>query len=320
MTAPEVTGTGAAAPGLLAALRDRRPFDGHGGLSGTTLERARTTDGTPVVVKHERPEADPLLRALGDDGRLPRLWASGVLAALPADVGTAIVGVEDEPGGWAVVQLDVSEHLLSFERGLTRAENRRVLEALAGVHRSLARVRLAGTCPLPRLVAVMSPSTISDLRDDMPRLAEQVLAGWSRFFAGAPADVADLVAWVHHEPHVIAARLHSRPCTLLHGDVHFRNLALTPEQVLLLDWGGTLAVGPPAFDVATYCATNAVSIRCTPDEFLDDVRAAYGPEHDETALRLSMVAALAWLGFAKRPGSDDLAWWCDRAREGAALL
>jgi hypothetical protein len=306
--------------GVLARLRDRRPYDGHGTLAGATVERARLEDGTAVLVRHDRPCADPVLRSLQDDGRLPRLWASGVLQCLPARVDGAIVGVEPEPDGWAVVLRDETRHLLAPGRRVSRLENRRILAGLAAVHRALRNLHVPRLCPLPVQLAATSPDVVSQLRDDLPGVTEGVLDGWSRFFSAVPDDVVELVAEVHHEPALLARRLRTRRCGVVHGDVRLSGIGLDRDRVVLLGWGSLTTVAPAALDVARYLAADAGRVDCGLDDLLDDARAAYGAEHDEVALRLALLAGLASWGFAMEPGSAPLAWWVERARDAAVLL
>lgn len=143
-----------------------------------------------------------------------------------------------------------------------------------------------------------------------------------RLFAGA-------VAAIHDDPGPLAAALAARGTTLVHGDLWVVNAAFEGDGVVPIDWG-LATEAPGAFDFATFLmgASHAAVGR---DDLLEEVRAANGDSHDETALRLALLASLADLGWNKAldATSDDevlsaaetaaLNWWADQARRALAL-
>jgi hypothetical protein len=87
-----------------------------------------------------------------------------------------------------------------------------------------------------------------------------------------------------------------------------------------------------AVEVAWYLAINWSRIDATREQVLDDFRAAEGERHDEDALRLALLGGLVQLGWDKAMHASghpdpairareaaDLAWWCDRARDGLGV-
>jgi hypothetical protein len=315
---------------LLDRVSRRAPLVAEG-KSGAFLEHGVLVDGTAVVLKHVDPARDWIMQATGDDGRVARLWADGQLARLPARIDHAVLAVEAEDGHTVVVMRDVSAALFDDSRP-DPAAHRLVLDAVAELHREFRDDEvITGLCSLSRRYALLSPQVCAGLAGNhlVPRL---VIEGWERFADLAPPDVVEAVDAIHADPSVFAARLAARPSTLLHGDLKQANLGVRGERVVVLDWGTLSGWGPPAVDFAFYIAINAAWLGLPHDEILDDVRAAAGPDHDEAALRLALLGALAQLGWEKALGAtaDDeatrarerggLSWWVARTRDALGLL
>ncbi len=313
---------------LLDTAIERSPLAADG-KSGAVLERVRLADGRILVVKHVNARRDWIMRAAGDFGRVAGLWSAGVFARLPAMIDHAVVGVEPEGDGWAVVMRDVSDALFADDRRLSRADGRRLLAATAELHAAFRGERVPRA--LTRLAALyrfLSPRAVQRYaaEAEVPRLA---LRGWARFAELVPADVAAAVAEIHERPEALAERLCRRGCTLVHGDLKRANLGFLEERVVVLDWGSLTAWAPAAVDFAWFVAVNGAAIDASQDELLADARSAAGADHDEEALRLALLGALAQLGWEKALGAteaadegvrrrerDGLDWWSARAREG----
>jgi hypothetical protein len=317
-----------AQPRLLDKVVERGPLCANG-KSGAVLERVRLADGRVVVAKHVDSRRDWIMRATGDDGRVARLWSAGVFADLPAAIDTAVVGIEPSGDGWVTVMRDVSEALFADDRRLSRAEGRWLLAAAGEVHGAFrGQPAPDGLTPLAELYRFLSPQTARRhaAEADVPRLA---VRGWRRFADVAPADVVAAVAHVHECPEGLADALGRHRCTLVHGDLKLANLGFLGTRVVVLDWGSLTTWAPAAVDFAWFIAVNGAAIDASHDELLADARDAAGADHDEDALRLALLGALAQLGWEKALGAtgaaDDaarrreragLVWWSTRAREG----
>jgi hypothetical protein len=312
--------------GLLEMVVERVPLAADG-KSGATLERVRLADGRWLVVKHVDPKDDWIARVTGDPGRAPRLWSSGVMARVPWVIDHATVSVELENRGWLVVMRDVSDALLADGRRLSRDEGRRVLAAAAELHAAFrGGPPVGGLTPVVQLYRLMSPQVASSLASEV-EVGRLAVSGWERFPAVVPRDVAAAVAEVHDRPEALARYLAERPCTLVHGDLKLANLGFHHDRVVMLDWGSLTSWAPAAVDFAWFVAINAASVHASHDELLDDVRHAAGPDHDEEALRVALLGALAQLGWEKALGATGanatvrareragLAWWSARVRE-----
>jgi hypothetical protein len=313
---------------LLAGAIRREPLAATDGLSGSPLERVVLAGGEVVVVKHVRAGGDWIMRATHDGGRVAELWASGILRRVPTAIDHAILAVEEDGDGWAVVMRDVSAALLPEDARLSRAASRRVLEAAAALHGAFPGGPPPALCPLADRYGFLSPATARREAGGADQVPKLIARGWERLPEVVPADVAEAVLAVADRPAPFAAALERFPATLVHGDLKGGNLGFLGERVVLLDWGTQTGWAPPAVEVAWYLAVNASRIDATREQVLDDFRAAEGERHDEDALRLALLGGLVQLGWDKALHASghpdpavrareaaDLAWWTARARD-----
>jgi len=294
------------------------------GKSGSTLDRGWLDDGSTVVIKHADARHDWIMQATRDGGRVAGLWADGVFARLPACVDHATVDVHPAPGGAVIVMRDVSAQLFG-DAPPTPAQRRAVLTATAAMHEALADTRTAHLCRLTDYLTFLSPTVCARFAPEhlVPQLA---LEGWGRFRELVDDDVIAVVDSVHADPAWLAAALLERPSTIVHGDLKLANLGTDGATAILLDWGTLTTWAPPAVDYAWYLAINAAGTGLAMDEVQAEVRTAQGAAHDETALRLALVGALAQLGWEKALGATSaepsvrdrerrgLEWWSAEVR------
>ena len=94
----------------------------------------------------------------------------------------------------------------------------------------------------------------------------------------------------------------------------------------MFDWG-VATIGPAEMDVARLLVGSAHILEVTFDEFTAIQREVAGADHDEGSLLLSLLAAIAWLGWNKaldiveHPDEavrererQGLNWWLGQAR------
>ncbi len=315
-------------PERLDTAVERSLLDGHDGRSGARLERARLADGTRLVVKRSCASADLAMRLSGDrEGRELQLWLSGVLDRLPANVGHAVVAGWREAEDVVVVMRDLGDAVIGWDTPVGRNECRRIFAAAAAMHNAFAGQHIAGLCPLRTRLSLFAPSTLYSLAADDHPLVGAALRGWGRFAGLVPSDVADAVTAIHADPGPLADALVARGTTLTHGDLWLVNAALQPDRTVLIDWG-LATEAPGAVDFATFLM-GASAVDASRDDLLDDVRRIHGSQHDEIALRLALLAAVADLGWNKAldatehsdPSIRDretaeLSWWVQAARSG----
>ena len=313
-------------PSLLDSAVDRAVLADHDGRSGAHLERVRLADGTRLVVKRSRADVDLTMRLSGDrEGRELGLWDTGVLDRLPAGAGHAVVGGWHAGDEVVVVMRDLGDAVLGWDTDVRRKDAQRIFAAAASMHAAFADRRIESLCPLATRLSLFDPAGLRSLpgAGDHP-IVGHALQGWERFAEQAPADVVDAVGALHRDPAKLVAHLTADGTTLTHGDLWLVNTAFEPDRVVFLDWALATAA-PGAFDFATFLM-GASGIQATLDELLDDVRSVQAERHDETALRLALLAAVVDLGWNKAldatgddettraRGGAELSWWVDQAR------
>jgi hypothetical protein len=298
---------------------------GEVGKSGAVVERLLMPDGTRFVVKRVSPSNDVFMRLMGFT-TYPELtlWSTGVLDQLPAPAGHAVVDGWMDGHDTVLVMRDVGNTVLTWDDRLSHADCRKVLGAVAGVHRYFLGRAPAGLAPLAELVSVFAPHRVAPLaaEDELARLC---LHGWDLFRDLVDAEVADPVLAMLADPGPLVAALESRPTTLVHGDLATVNLALAPDTVTLLDWAMP-AQAPGAVDIARFIAGCASVVDASREEMLADYRELAGPAYDDHALRLALLSALGWLGWNKaldamehpdpakrQQEATDLDWWVGQA-------
>ena len=104
------------------------------------------------------------------------------------------------------------------------------------------------------------------------------------------------------------------------------NLGAAGGRTILLDWTYP-GVGPVGHDLAWYLALIRDRLAEPKEASIETVRTGLerrGVSTDgwwEQQISLSLLGALVQFGWEKALGDEgELAWWCERAREGARWL
>lgn len=324
---------------LLAGCERREPFVNPDGRSTAAFERV-WFDGVPHVVKHLHHDFDFTMRVSGDlVCRTVRAWAAGLLDAAPDLVDHAVVGAALGTGhnGWgaALLMRDVSDELVpQGGTPIPAAQHAAFLDHLAGFSAATwgwhddpasgpgllpyaARWAFFGT-------AALAGEEALDWPERVPRLARD---GWARFAARAPAPLVALVDDLRADAAPLASALATTPSCLLHGDVKASNTGFAADgRTVLIDWA-YVGEGPVCHELVWHLALDRsrlpVSKEATVDAFrlaLERHGIATGPWWDRQ-LALGLLGGVVLFGWEKAYGdADELAWWCEAARAGAALL
>jgi hypothetical protein len=310
----------------MAALIDRAALDsatahgalGEDGRSGAALQRVTLADGRRVIVKRYDPRSDFVMRMIGDDhGREVDLFLAGVLDDLPPTVRHPILAAWfDDDGLGVVVMRDLGDTVLTWDHVLSPTQLRVILGALHDLHAAHRGRTEPTSTALDRVVGIFEPDRIRPFAG-IP-LVDAALRGWEYFADIATDEVGRRVLALSQDGAPLVRALEGRTPTLLHGDVATVNMALEPDGITLFDWG-VATVGPAEMDITRLLVGCAHTFDLSFDAFLDLQREVAGPDHDEAALELALLASLTWLGWNKALDIVEHPDDAVRARERAGL-
>lgn len=322
---------------LLAGADGREPFVNPDGRSGAEFERVRI-DGVAHVVKYLTADQDFTMRVSSDvEFRTVRAWAAGLLDSAPDLVDHAIVGAALGGDGEfaALLMRDVSADLLPLGDDPIAADRHATfLDNLAGFCAATwdwcdDSVSGPGLLPYEARWAWFGHRAIDSERalgwpERVPQLAAE---GWLRFEQRAPTDVFRVVDELRRDPTALASALRATPSCFLHGDVKASNTGQSADgRTVLIDWA-YVGEGPACHELAWHLALDRSRLPRSKEATIDAFRAALVRHGIDTSqwwscqLGLCLLGALVQFGWEKALGDgDELAWWCDVARDGMAWL
>lgn len=324
---------------LLAGSERREPFVNPDGRSSAVFERV-WVDGVPHVVKHLDIDRDFTMRVSGDLACRPvRAWSAGLLDAAPSLVDHAIVGAALGTGrnGWGgtLLMRDVSAELIPpGDTPLPADQHAAFIDHVAGFCAATwgwqdDPVRGLGLLPYASRWAWFGKAALAGEEalgwpEDVPRLAAD---GWQRFARRAPAPLVALVDDLRADPAPLASALALTPSCLLHGDVKASNTGRAADgRTVLIDWA-YVGEGPVCHELVWHLALDRGRLPVSKEATVAAFRGAVERHGIDTApwwdrqLPLSLPGGVVLFGWEKAYGDDEeLSWWCEAARAGAALL
>jgi len=170
-----------------------------------------------------------------------------------------------------------------------------------------------------------------------------ILAGWELIPELVERDVGELLVGLRADPAPLVSALDRYPQTVVHGDWKMGNLGIHHDaqgRVILLDWA-MVGPAPPSVDLAWYlsvnCARLPVSKEATTECYRQSLATRLGSRFDQEwwrpQLELALLGGFVQLCWSKAYNAvhaedpvqrarerDELAWWSERAREGARWL
>ncbi len=307
----------------------REPL-GSAGASGNTLERVTLRDGRRLVHKEVSPEWDWISRATRDDGRVVRMWESGLFDRFPSSIDPTIVAADYSGDRWSILMHDVSALLVPGDRRLDRDEVRRVLAAMADLHLTFWGERFDALCGLEDRYHLLSPSTGRREQERGERAGPLIMRCWELFQEKVPAEIADAILAMAERPALLAGLLDTCEPTLIHGDVRLNNLGLADDRVVVVDWGERTGSAPAPVELASFLIFDGKRFDVPRDDVLADFRSLYGDRFDEKAMELALIGGFVQLGChfmlpialagedrvpagqARAEASAELEWWTPR--------
>jgi hypothetical protein len=303
--------------------------------SGSPFERV-IIDGESFILKHVHIDDDWTMRFNGDVGCKPaQVWQSGLMDVLPERIDHAVVGVAAGLGrnGWgaALLMHDRSEAMvppgdtmLSMEQHLSLLDDLAALSACMWGWRDDALLT-----PLENRWtwfghASLEVEAVRGWPDPVPKIAAD---GWEKFATRVPTAILEVVDALRRDPGALVAAVRTTPLTFVHGDWKLGNLGTAADgRTVLIDWTYP-GESPCCYELTWYLAVNRARMPQSKEDAIAFFRSAlerHGIATDvwfDAQLGLSLLAGLVVFGWEKALGDDaELAWWCDRASEGAALL
>jgi len=332
----------------------RMPFTGGHSASGSRFLAVETNDGQGprFVVKLSSPDCDWIVRGTADHhGREMLVWTTGLLDQLPPEFTHPILACARDGTGWAILMDDVSDALIPDSMGATPIaveDYRLILEALAALHAAfwqqpaIANPALGFCSPWHRYV-VFTPTTGEREADDPHEVIRWIQEGWPAFLAMIAPDVAGLLRELLRDPAPLCTAMARYPQTVLHGDPRGANLGIVREptpRLMVIDWH-LVGPGVPAADLSWVLSNFAIQAPVPHETAIAWYREALsrrlGSCFDESwwrpQLELSLLgellrcgAGIGWDATNSRGEAigertrSSLAWWSERAREGARWL
>jgi len=305
--------------------------------SSSHFERV-SIDGEPCIVKYVHPDDDFALRAMGPAGRsVPLLaWRSGIMDLSPAHIDHATLGAAPwGRNGWgcALLMRDVGAELVPIgDDPIGEADHLALLRDLAGYSSASWGWVDDGTLLRPETrweffgpAALEAEEQLGD-PEPVPRIARE---GWQRFTERVPLEIAETVDSLRRDAAPLVHALSDTPWTLLHGDWKLGNLGRGSDgRTILIDWA-YVGAGPVAHELGWYLALNRARLPRghTKESTIADFEAALIDAGIDTSgwwdrqVELCLLGTIVQFGWEKALGSqEELAWWCDRAADGARWL
>jgi hypothetical protein len=292
------------------------------GFSGARIFRRADRRGAPFVLKVTSAHTDWIMRATSDWRCREAVLANTAIAT--GQVDSPAVGSAQDGAVFSILMRDISKHLLSAEP-LTDVQLKTILLAMCRLHARTPPAEYAVPwCSVRDRLTLFQPDS-AKLADF--RIADDILRGWTLFFAHAPKDVVELVRSLFDDIAPMERALGRLPSRLLHGDLKLDNIGIRPDGTLsLIDWSMPMNA-PAAIDLGWFMAMNS---RVLPIS-LDDTMAAYAahsdidPQLHETHRSLTVLSGLLIRGWRKAldaasGDSAELHWWCERASNAATVL
>ena len=320
---------------LLVGATRREPFVHTDSKSGVGFERV-VIDGERYVLKHVHIDDDWTMRFWHETTCVPLdVWRAGLMDTAPDHIVHGMVGAAGGLGrdglGAALLMRDLTDVLVPpADDPIPLANHLALIDGMAALTARMWgwRDTIGLLPPANRWLAFGDEDIAAEERagwpNAVPRIAGQ---GWARFMERAPGDVVEAIRALRSSTKPLVDATAATPRTFLHGDWKLGNLGVDGAgRTVLLDWT-YCGEGPVCYELGWYLALNAARLPQPKEDTIAELRAGLERHGVDTGgwwerqLELCLLGTLVLFGWEKALGDDvELGWWCDRAREGAALL
>lgn len=304
-----------------------------------------------LVVKHMDSERDWLVLATDDElGRCVTQWSRGLVQRFPPEVDSAVVACTRSEAGPAILMHNVEKDLFAEEEPLSLRDQDAILDAMAALHAEFwldpaLEDETLGLCTLANLFTHTSAEKAERTAAIHPTwVLEFIREGWARMPEVLDDDVVDLLTALSRDPSPLCSALGEFEWTLVHGDLRLANLGLRWEEdaptLIALDMARPARTAP-IVDVAWHLAAEEKERPVTKEEAVATYRRhlerRLGRRFDDVAwsrqVEVGWVSGLVMIAPLKaavattfeepdrrEQACRELAWWSERAREGARHL
>jgi len=305
------------------------PNDGWSGAQLTRLVRA---DGAAFILKRDGHSIDWISRVTDDPPDLREARLVHAAPELPSPVRLPHLAVAQDDDLVAMLMPDLTGTLFRWERPVSGAAVKRVLDALVALHREPWHAALPASFPwtdLERRITLLTRrAAVGYAAAGLP-VGQTFLAGWNDFDRLVRPPVRELVSRLSDDPSPLVRALERQPAAGLHGDLKLGNVGLAGAgSAWMIDWQMTL-VAPVAVELGWFLVCNVASLPWTPEDVLEGYRLAAGLEDDDgwrATWDLAVLVGLLLRGWRKgldtaagvvypsgKAAAYDLAWWGSQA-------
>lgn len=301
------------------------------GLSSASFERLEL-HGRPHVIKRLSYDTDWVMRAVRDTGvpRVVRMHRAGWFELLPPCLDTTLVDVAYDPvtGQTELLMRDEHEAFLRDCNPISAAEHATLLDAMAQLHAATwGWEDDLGLLPPTRRWSSFTPAYAREeaTRGPLEGVPAALIPMWHELRDVDPR-LHRLLEGITEDPGRLATALAATPRALVHGDFKGGNLGIKADgSVVLVDWAFP-GIDAPCADLGWYLAVNCDRLPESKEATIERYRTSLqGQGIDttrwwDTQLPLALLGAAVQMAWNKGGQPEELAWWADRAHEGAALL
>ena len=322
--------------GLLSGATERAPFGSEPGKSGARLERVIIASRR-YVLKHLDLSRDWTLRASGCVPGAPLvLWQRGILDRLPDCISQPIVGVACE-AMWgrrrtAVLMDDVGQWLIPRRRRRDPADGAPAADVPPG-HPARdpvgARPGVRGGPEMHRYLELSPWTAQAEAAIGSDHLVPPLIdRGWRRLPQVAPLAAAIVGPPLRSTPVPSSRPWPAPPGRSCTATGSWTTWVWTTGAARCCSTGSCPGSAPRCSDLAWYLAINCRRLPQSKEAAIKDYRAALEAAGVDTTpwwdrqLALCLLGALVQFGWEKALGGydDELAWWEDKAVDGARYL